>query len=157
MAKTRPGISVESDIWEHFRTEVPQGKRSEVVQRLMQDYLEVESNDLEHLENRLEKKQAQLESLKADRKEINADIENVKSEIKALESKISEESRRNKKRQEEFNRFLDVYSNQSWSRPEDIPEYWVEVIDLSAEELLEKAETFETTSGSIEDELKVKA
>jgi len=157
VAKTRPGISVESDIWEHFRSEVPQGQRSEVIQRLMQDYLEVESNDLEQLENRLDKKNAELESLQAEKKELSNDIEDIKSEIKALESRISEESRRNQNRQEEFNRFLDVYSNQSWSRPEDIPDYWVEEIELSAEELLEKAETFNSASESMKDELKVKA
>jgi len=151
LAKTRPGISVESDIWEHFRSEVPHGKRSEVVQRLMQDYLEVESNDLEELKNRLDKKKAELDSLNADKKNLERDIEEKKSEIKALESKISEESRRNERRQEEFERFLEVFSEQSWSSPDDIPEYWVEQIELPAEDLLQKGRTFAASSKSLEE------
>lgn len=135
MAKTRPGISVESDIWEHFRNEVDSGKRSEVVQKLMEEYLEVESDDVEELERRLNERKAELEKLVAEKEQIDADIEDTRSEIKALESRISEQSRENERKQEQLERFVDVFSNQTWSRAEDIPEYWVNELEMSREEL----------------------
>jgi len=143
MVTTRPGISVEADVWERFRNEIDQGERSKILENLMRDYLEIDNSDLEELKNRLDEKENELEELKIEKDRVEKDIAEVENSISSIRSSISELKRSNQEQRESWDRFLEVASNmgfndKAWNDKQI--SYWEDELDMDWSDIVAKAE-----------------
>lgn len=153
LAKTRPGISVEAQVWEEFRTEVSQGERSEKLEQLMREYLDVDSKDVDALEEKLEEKQDKLEELQEQKVDVERRISEVESDISTIRSTLKERQREEEEKQEDLAVFLKAFRKKyqdtsrpgrfktdsfTWAAPDHIPSRWPEDTGMTKEELWEK-------------------
>ena len=142
MVTTRPGISVQADVWERFRNEIEQGERSKILENLMRDYLEIDNSDLEELKNRLDEKETELKELKSEKDKIEKDIAEVENSISSIRSSISELKRSNQEKREDWDRFLEAANDRGlkdidWNDKQVA--YWEDELDMDWSDIVEKA------------------
>ena len=90
MVSTRPGLSVEAQVWEKFRNQVQQGERSKVMEELMKEYIDMKDSDVKELRSQLNQKKEKLEELKEQKDETELEISETEKKIERLKDRISD-------------------------------------------------------------------
>lgn len=91
MAKTQSSFSIETSIISKFQREVETGERSEIIENLLQNYLN--SQDLEgisDIEKEIEEKEEKADEIQKEIEGLTEKLENIRSEISSLRIKKKE-------------------------------------------------------------------
>jgi chromosome segregation ATPase len=149
VAKTRMNISVSSDVKERFKREF--GSMSQEIEEMMRQRIEASSGfegRIRELKSELDQASEELQELGEKYREKEREVERLENELQILqEEKQSIED----SQQADLDKFLEVaesslqtdrgddhtvkLNDTSWDGPSDVPEYWMQELQLSAEDL----------------------
>lgn len=137
MVTTRPGVSVEADVWTQFRNEVPEGERSSKLEALMREFLDVDNQGIEELERRLEDEQDKLEGLQEDKVSLEREISEVESNISTIRSALREKQREEDEKRDTLERFERLYHEKD-RFTDDQKQFWKDKTGMEWPELMEE-------------------
>jgi len=137
MAKSRVNLTI--DPYTHEKAKDAYDSFSQRVQELVEADLDVQNiNDPELIKNEIQSKEQELESVEEDLEALREKKERLETDLNTARATLEKKQREQEEKQDKWSRFEDIYSQQDWNRPEDIPDYWKNELGMEKTELMEE-------------------
>jgi chromosome segregation ATPase len=137
MAKSRANLTL--DPYTHEKAKDVYDNFSQRVEELIEADLDVSQvEDKELLKEEIKKKENELEDVENEISDLEDRRDHLEAELNTAKATLERKEREEKETEQEFDRFKEVFEEQDWRNPEDIPDYWRRELEMSKEELWEE-------------------
>ena len=137
MAKSRVNLTI--DPYTHEKAKDVYDSFSKRVEELVEADLDVQNiDDPELIRNEIESKEEELEAVEEDLEALRDKKQSLETDLNTARATLEKKQREQEEKQDKWSRFEDIYQQQDWNRPEDIPDYWSNELDMDKSELMEE-------------------
>ena len=147
MSKTQPAVTIDSHVWQEFKTQVENA--SSEIEKLLRKQIEFNYSDNSELKEKLSRLERNIENLKEERSEITEQLEEKRKEKSIIENKIRAEEENKDFIESAIPKLLDEYTK-IYRKKHDIDEslknlkttktfhMWLDKVDLDSDELVDR-------------------
>lgn len=139
MAKSRVNLTI--DPYTHEKAKDVYNNFSQRVEELIEADLDVSKvQDTDLLKEEIKKKQTELEELNRKLEKLESRKDQVKADLNTAKATLKRKEREEREKSDEMERFNEVFVKADWKRPDEIPDYWSDELDMSKDKLWKEVE-----------------